>query len=82
MKTIVSFVSSFFPLTVLSLIFVSCGPDDVKATPVKTFYSDASFDGAIINSSRCKAMWNIFSGDESKWADYRPKLVIKHHHEK
>lgn len=56
MKTIVSFVSSFFPLTVLSLIFVSCGPDDVKATPVKTFYSDASFDGVIIISSGCKAM--------------------------
>lgn len=82
MKTIVSFVSSFFPLTVLSLIFISCGPDDVKATPVKTFYSDASFDGVIIISSGCKALWNIFSGDKSKWADYRPKLVIKYHHEK
>ncbi len=28
-----------------------------------------------------QAMWNVFSGDETRLADYRPKLIVKYHYQ-
>ncbi len=33
-------------------------------------------------STSAQAMWSVFSGDETKLTNYRPKLVIKYHHQK
>lgn len=47
------------------------------------FRLQISSDGNVSNDSSLKqAMWNIFSGDETQLADYRPVLVIKYHYVK
>jgi len=58
----------------------------IKAYPSTSqfqFRLEFSSDDNVVKSSMLtQAMWNIFSGDETGFADYRPTLTIKYHFEK